>query len=46
MNTLEPLAHLIHDKFGVALAEPMFKIDVAFHVTMPDETVITVIAMR
>ena len=65
MSTLDRLAHLIHDKFGVDLAtidadapfasydldsltvaELMFEIDDAFHVTVPDEAATTVTTLR
>jgi acyl carrier protein len=65
MTTIERLADLIHDKFGVAveaidpdasfasyeldslsLAELMFEIDDAFHVTVPDEAATTVTTLR
>ncbi len=63
--TLDKLTHLIHDKFGVALAvidpdapfasyeldsltvaELMFEIDDAFHVTVPDSAATTVTTLR
>jgi len=65
MSTLDRLTHLIHDKFGVAIAtieadapvasynldsltvaELMFEIDDAFHVTVPDEAATTVTTLR
>jgi len=65
MTTLDRLTHLIHDKFGVELAdidpdapfatynldsltvaELMFEIDDAFHVTVPDEAATTVTTLR
>ncbi|HYP32471.1 MAG TPA: acyl carrier protein [Burkholderiaceae bacterium] len=65
MSTLDRLTHLIHDKFGVELAdidpdapfatynldsltvaELMFEIDDAFHVTVPDEAATTVTTLR
>ena len=65
MSTLDRLAHLIHDKFGVdiaaidadapfasydldslTVAELMFEIDDAFHVTVPDEAATAVTTLR
>ena len=65
MSTLDRLTHLIHDKFGVELAdidpdapfatynldsltvaELMFEINDAFHVTVPDEAATTVTTLR